>query len=312
MNVSEGGEEGGEEGSLLGQLLALLDEEDGWRVSYSDLAGLASRVPDLILPEPWKIHRCEFCVHAKGAATRRDCLTNKHAVNRLLVRRGSGFVGQCHLGLTDIVEPLVVGGRVLGAFFYGSVVVRGTEQEAKRRVRRYCARRRVDAGPFQQRLERAALVNREDVEQRREKLRTVVRVAARLAEAAGVPMENDWPRRGGLPWTAAMGYPATLRRALEWVHRHSTTSVSLAGLAEVLNTNPDHLGRLFRRHTHGTLGEYVNRVRVERAARLLRTGRYSVEEICHRVGYSDPSHFGKVFKRLMGCTPGKFAAEGFA
>jgi len=312
MNAPVDGEESLAQASLLAQLLALLDEEGAWRVSFSDLAGLARRVPDLLLPEPWRIHRCDFCVHAKGGATRRDCLKNKHAVNRLIVVRGSGLVGQCHLGLTDLVEPLVVGGRVLGAFYYGSVVVRGTEEEAERRIRRYCARRRVDVAPFLAQLEQAPRVEPEEVEPRREKLRTVARVAVRLAEAAGVPMDNDWPRRGGLPWTVTMSFPVTLRRAMEWIQQHSTEAVTLEGVAGVLHVNADHLGRLFRRHTQGTLGAYVNRVRMERAARLLRTGRYSVEEVSYRVGYADPSHFGKVFKRVMGCTPGQFATSGIA
>ena len=78
-------------------------------------AGLARRVPDLALPEEWKIHRCEFCVFAKTGATLRGCLNNKHAVNRVLIRRGAGFVGQCHLGLTDMVEPLVVRSRIVAS-----------------------------------------------------------------------------------------------------------------------------------------------------------------------------------------------------
>lgn len=41
--------------SLLEQLLSLVEDDGPWRISFSDLAGLAQRVPDLALPEEWKI-----------------------------------------------------------------------------------------------------------------------------------------------------------------------------------------------------------------------------------------------------------------
>lgn len=298
--------------SLLEQLLALVEDGGPWRISFSDLAGLARRVPDLALPEEWKIHRCEFCVFAKAGASRRDCLNNKHAVNRVLIRRGAGFVGQCHLGLTDMVEPLMVKGRVLGAFYYGSVIVRGTEAEAERRIRRYAKRCGVPVEPFLEQMEKAARVEASDIEPRRARLRLVAQMAARLAEAWGVPLENDLPRRGGLPWISAMDFPVMLRRAMELVQRHYAEPMTLAGVAESMKVNADHLGRLFRQHTEGPLADFLGRVRVNHACRMLESGRYSVGEIALRVGFADAAHFGKVFKRLMQCTPGEYASRATA
>jgi AraC-like DNA-binding protein len=269
-------------------------------------------VPDLALPEEWKIHRCEFCVLAKTGATLRGCLNNKHAVNRVLIRRGVGFVGQCHLGLTDMVEPLVVKGRVLGAFYYGSVIVRGTEAEAERRIRRYAQRRGVPAEPLLEQMMKTAHVEAAEIEPRRARLRLVAQMAARLAEAWGVPLENDLPRRGGLPWISAMEFPVMLRRAMELVHHHYAEPMTLAGVADALKMNADHLGRLFRQHTEGTLADFLGRVRVNHACRMLESGRYSVGEIALRVGFADAAHFGKVFKRLMQCTPGEYAARAIA
>ncbi len=294
--------------SLLEQLLTLVEDQGPWRISFSDLAGLARRVPDLALPEDWKIHRCEFCVFAKSGATLRGCLSNKHAVNRVLIRRGRGFVGQCHLGLTDLVEPLVVKGRVLGAFYYGSVIIRGTEAEAERRIRRYASRRRVPAEPFLEKMAKVARVEAEEVETRRERLRFVAQLAARLAEAWGVPLENDLPRRGGLPWVAAMELPVPLRRAMELVQRRYTEPMTLTSVAGTLKMSADYLGRLFRKHTCGTLADFLAHVRVGHACRMLESGRFSVGEVALQVGYADAAHFGKAFKRLMGCTPGEYAA----
>lgn len=264
------------------------------------------------MPEEWKIHRCDFCVLAKTGATLRGCLNNKHVVNRVLIRRGVGFVGQCHLGLTDMVEPLVVKGRVLGAFYYGSVIVRGTEAEAEQRIRRYAQRRGVPAEPLLQQMTKTAHVEATEIEPRRAKLRLVAQMAVRLAEARGVPLENDLPRRGGLPWISAMEFPVVLRRAMELVYHHYAEPMTLTGVAESLKVNADHLGRLFRHHTKGTLADFLVRVRVNHTCRMLESGRYSVGEIALRVGFADAAYFGKVFKRLMQCTQGEYAARATA
>jgi AraC-like DNA-binding protein len=60
------------------------------------------------------------------------------------------------------------------------------------------------------------------------------------------------------------------------------------------------------------LADFLGRVRVNHACRMLESGRYSVGEIALRVGFADAAHFGKVFKRLMHCTPGEYAARATA
>jgi AraC-like DNA-binding protein len=211
-----------------------------------------------------------------------------------------------------MVEPLVVKGRVLGAFYYGSVIVRGTEAEAERSIRRYAQRRGVPAEPLLQQMMKTVHVEAAEIEPRRAKLRLVAQMAARLAEAWGVPLENDLPRRGGLPWISSMEFPVMLRRAMELVHHRYAEPMTLAGVADALKVNADHLGRLFRQHTEGTLADFLGRVRVNHACRMLESGRYSVGEIALRVGFADAAHFGKVFKRLMQCTPGEYAARATA
>ena len=51
---------------------------------------------------------------------------------------------------------------------------------------------------------------------------------------------------------------------------------------------------------------YVQRIRVERAKRLLETTDGSIEEISWAVGYEDPASFQRLFKRLTGLTPGAY------
>ena len=58
---------------------------------------------------------------------------------------------------------------------------------------------------------------------------------------------------------------------------------------------------------HRTAGtQYVRQLRMERAAVLLRSGKFNVSEAALEVGYSSLSHFGPAFHDTFGCCPGLY------
>lgn len=68
--------------------------------------------------------------------------------------------------------------------------------------------------------------------------------------------------------------------------------------------------RTFKRRFTAATGHtpigYVQRIRVERAKRLLETTATPVEEVSWAVGYEDPASFRRLFKRLTGMAPGEY------
>lgn len=69
---------------------------------------------------------------------------------------------------------------------------------------------------------------------------------------------------------------------------------------------PRTFARRFKAATGHTAIEYVQRMRIERAKRLLETSGEPVEEISWSVGYEDPASFRRLFKRLTGLAPGAY------
>lgn len=296
--------------SLLEELFQLLESGGPLKINFDDLCGLAGHIPDLRLPIDYQLHNCGLCVVAKSSpVSLPDCVRNKHAVNRLLTRRREGFAGQCHLGLTDIVEPLLLDGRVLGTFFFGSVVVRGTESRGRKRIREYCRRRQLDPKPLLIEFDRVPRVPRESVPVLRDRLRSVVRLTARLVEAWGFPSGSERPGAEGAIWHEDKRLPALLRQAMRHCVNQFADPLDLNACARALDVNADYLGGLFRNHLGLTFGDYLARVRVNHARRLLETGRFRAGEAAHRTGFADQAHFGKVFKRLTGQTPAAYAAS---
>jgi AraC-like DNA-binding protein len=96
---------------------------------------------------------------------------------------------------------------------------------------------------------------------------------------------------------------------MRFVHRQYSTQIQITEVAGQLKCHPDYLSRLFKKSVGCGFGEYVMRVRIDRARNLIETGKYSMGEIAWNTGFQDQSHFGRVFKRLVGMTPGEFQSH---
>lgn len=81
---------------------------------------------------------------------------------------------------------------------------------------------------------------------------------------------------------------------------------SLKELGRRIGCSPYHLSRTFSREMGMTLPQYLRQIRMERAAELLKSGRFNVTEAALEVGYSSLSHFSHAFCEVMGCCPGLY------
>jgi AraC-like DNA-binding protein len=91
----------------------------------------------------------------------------------------------------------------------------------------------------------------------------------------------------------------TVRRDWQRVHR-------LDELATAARVSVTHYSALFRRHTGFAPIDFLIRLRVQHACRLLDTTKLPVGEIAERVGYRDPYYFTRCFRRVMGCAPRRY------
>ncbi len=81
---------------------------------------------------------------------------------------------------------------------------------------------------------------------------------------------------------------------------------SLEELARLVNCSPFYLSRQFTQAGGMTMQQFLRRIRMERAAELLRTGKCNVTEAALEVGYNSLSHFSSAFHDIFGCCPGLY------
>ncbi|NOK19682.1 GlxA family transcriptional regulator [Corallococcus carmarthensis] len=92
-------------------------------------------------------------------------------------------------------------------------------------------------------------------------------------------------------------------RAQEWLEAHLCGPVTLTGAAVAASLGERTLLRRFRKATGDTPLDYVQRLRVEAARRLLETTPRTVEDIAQAIGYADTTSFRRRFKARTGLTP---------
>ena len=92
----------------------------------------------------------------------------------------------------------------------------------------------------------------------------------------------------------------------DYVDKHYREKIYLDTIAGSLGISSAYLSKLFRKETGICLQDYVNQVRVERAANLLIYSDKSLPAIAQYVHFPNQSYFGKMFKRFKNMTPREF------
>lgn len=103
--------------------------------------------------------------------------------------------------------------------------------------------------------------------------------------------------------------PGRTRRVVEHMKAHLDQPLSLADLAQAARLGPSRFVRAFRIATGQPPHRFLVRLRIEEACRLLEHTDLPVAEVGQRCGFDQPSHFGAMFRRLVGMAPGTWRRE---
>jgi len=84
-------------------------------------------------------------------------------------------------------------------------------------------------------------------------------------------------------------------------------SLSLKEISEGLHIHPAYLSREFSKYFDNlSYGEYIRKLRIEKSIHLLHTSNHSLTEIAYLTGFSDQSHFTRIFKKHTGQSPSDY------
>ncbi len=106
--------------------------------------------------------------------------------------------------------------------------------------------------------------------------------------------------------TSSKKTPAWAKELKEIIQDQIDTnlSLSLKEVSESLNVHPTYLSREFSKYFDNlSFGDYIRKLRIEKAVHLLNESNHSLAEIAYLTGFSDQSHFNRIFKKYTGQNP---------
>lgn len=135
--------------------------------------------------------------------------------------------------------------------------------------------------------------------QRLEELQEVKQVEALLRDALCAFTERVQKAR-------LQAYSPTILKCLRYIEQHVYEPIRLEEIAVHVDLSLSHVSARLKKETGMTVGEAIQKARVEEAKSLLKLSTHPIAAISAWLHFTDQSHFTKVFKKHAGLTPKKY------
>ena len=91
-----------------------------------------------------------------------------------------------------------------------------------------------------------------------------------------------------------------VRETVQFMEKRYADKLTLQDVADHCYVSQWHLSKLLNRHLEKSFYDLLNEIRIRRAQQLLADPKLKIGDIGERVGYCDPGHFARTFKKIMG------------
>jgi two-component system response regulator YesN len=98
-----------------------------------------------------------------------------------------------------------------------------------------------------------------------------------------------------------------ITQILNYIHSNFSQNIDLEKVAKDIHISSVHLNRILKKELNTTFLDYLTKVRMKEAKRLLHQPKQSVSEVCYRVGYQDPKYFSQLFRKIVGTKPSQYS-----
>lgn len=105
-------------------------------------------------------------------------------------------------------------------------------------------------------------------------------------------------------WSTSPGQ--IIQEAERYIRGRYADNLTLNSVAAEVHVTPVWLSKLFKKEKRQTFLEFLTEVRLENAKAMLGDVQYKIYQVSSLVGYKDPVHFTKLFKKQTGCTPKEY------
>ncbi|GGH36480.1 response regulator transcription factor [Paenibacillus segetis] len=109
-----------------------------------------------------------------------------------------------------------------------------------------------------------------------------------------------------LPANAVKVAHKKVKEIVIYLHDNFTQEISIQGLASRFYLSPNYLCQLFKKEVGETIVEYVSRLRIQYACKLLKETDHTIQQVGEQCGFQDYFYFTRIFKRYNKITPTQY------
>ena len=102
-------------------------------------------------------------------------------------------------------------------------------------------------------------------------------------------------------------HPQSLSKIINYIKENYTSNIQLDDIAGHTKMSKQYCMRLFKKHMHTTINDYILELRMKHAAYLLRDTYMNVNQAADYLGFSSVSYFSRTFKKYFGVSPSEYS-----
>lgn len=300
--------------SVLERFCAHFESLTGLRICIYDFGYFSMENDRLGVPYERRTHCSDYCALVKTSPEAQACCIKTETWRAQQAEKSEkAFVHRCHAGVSDLIVPIKLGTRLVGAIFIGQVAGGGAERtECARRI----ARTYGLSGPeLLARMRRLPLKSAEELKGFGDVSRFM---ADYIRQALGSAVTESLinanlvhDERGRIEMARVPNFfldqislgEGVIRNALGLVRASYWKEISQRAVAAEVGLSESHFSRLFKRTTGMTFRRCLVEARLSAAAWLTKKTDLKIKEIADLLAYRDASSLQRALRIHSGVTP---------
>ena len=241
-------------------------------------------------------HYCDFCKKARSLPSGREACEKSDRIDavELAKQYKEPFFHECHMGMRELVIPLLKDDVLLGILFVGQCRTGG---DYETRIISNAVKMNGNPDEFLRFYNDLPLVSQKNLINIGNILSQYFDAKIFSSELLSSKIKED---------STQNDLAETIKQFIRLNYR---SSLSLSEIAKALHINASYASRLFSSKYGKTITEYITHVRIEHAKNLLTTTDASIGNIALNVGFEDVNYFSRLFKKHTGCSPCKYRKD---
>jgi len=235
-------------------------------------------------------HYCAFCERVRELPNGKDsCVkSDKSDAVQLAMQYREPFFFECHMGMRELVIPLMRDDVLIGILFVGQC---RTDNDNDEVIASNIKRMNGDPDELLRLFNALPLISQKD-------LLNIGKILLQYFELK--IMNNELLYTVKSPDSSNRDLAETIHHYIQNNYKFRLTP---KGIADAFHVNASYASRRFSQRYNMTITDYISHIRIERAKTLLQTTEAPIGNIALNVGFNDVNYFSRVFRKIVGCSP---------